>query len=92
MEHSLEQTSSQMLRIEQEISSIESANINKETLDAMTNAGKAMKQIHNGMTLDKVDSAMYVPTSAVDLSLAILSFPFPTPAPSSHHFPDEHAN
>ncbi|KAF2087726.1 hypothetical protein K490DRAFT_41189 [Saccharata proteae CBS 121410] len=58
-EHSLEQTSSQIMTLEREISSIETANINKETLDAMRNAGTAMKQIHAGLTIDKVDQTMY---------------------------------
>jgi len=58
--HTLEQTSAQMLTIEREISSIETANINKETLSAMTNATKAMKTIHGGLTVDKVDQTMYV--------------------------------
>jgi len=49
-----------MLTIEREISSIETANINKETLSAMTNATKAMKTIHGGLTVDKVDQTMYV--------------------------------
>ena len=58
-EHSLEQTSSQIMTLEREIYSIETANINKETLDAMKNAGNAMKQIHSGLTIDKVDNVMY---------------------------------
>lgn len=57
-EHSLEQTSSQIMTLEREIYSIETANINKETLDAMKNAGAAMKQIHAGLTIDKVDNVM----------------------------------
>ncbi|CAN9446170.1 unnamed protein product [Alternaria sp. RS040] len=57
-EHSLEQTSSQIMTLEREIYSIETANINKETLDAMKNAGTAMKQIHAGLTIDKVDNVM----------------------------------
>ncbi|KAF2743736.1 vacuolar-sorting protein-like protein snf7 [Sporormia fimetaria CBS 119925] len=57
-EHSIEQTSAQILTLEREIHSIESANINKETLDAMQNAGKAMKQIHAGLTADKVENVM----------------------------------
>ncbi|KAF2138586.1 uncharacterized protein K452DRAFT_88706 [Aplosporella prunicola CBS 121167] len=57
-EHSLEQTSSQIMTLEREIYSIETANINKETLDAMKNAGAAMKQIHAGLTIDKVDQTM----------------------------------
>ena len=58
-EHSLEQTSAQIMTLEREIYSIETANINKETLDAMKNAGSAMKQIHAGLTIDKVDNVMY---------------------------------
>ncbi|KAF2011053.1 Snf7-domain-containing protein [Aaosphaeria arxii CBS 175.79] len=57
-EHSLEQTSSQIMTLEREIYSIETANINKETLDAMKNAGKAMQQIHAGLSIDKVDNVM----------------------------------
>jgi len=57
-EHQLEQTSAQMLTVEREISSIETANINKETLDAMKNAQAAMKKIHGGLTIDKVDQTM----------------------------------
>lgn len=49
------------MTLEREIYSIETANINKETLDAMKSAGAAMKQIHAGMTIDKVDDVMYVP-------------------------------
>ncbi|KAF2201184.1 Snf7-domain-containing protein [Delitschia confertaspora ATCC 74209] len=57
-EKSLEQTSTQIMSLEREIHAIESANINKETMEAMRNAGQAMKQIHAGMTIDKVDQAM----------------------------------
>jgi charged multivesicular body protein 4 len=44
--------------VEQQIYSIEAANINQETLNAMKNAGAAMKQIHGGLTIDKVDATM----------------------------------
>ena len=57
-EHQLEQTQAQMLTVEREISSIETANINKETLDAMKNAQQAMKKIHGGLTIEKVDQTM----------------------------------
>jgi len=57
-EHSHEQTQSQIMSLEREIYSIEASNINKETLDAMRNAGKAMQQIHAGLTIDKVDQTM----------------------------------
>ena len=47
------------MTVEREISSIETANINKETFVAMQNAGKAMKQIHGDLNIDKVDQTMY---------------------------------
>jgi len=59
-EHALDQTLGQIGTLEQQINAIESANINRETLEAMTRASAAMKQIHSGLTPDKVDEAMYV--------------------------------
>lgn len=55
LENQLEKTGAQMMTLEREISSIETANINKETLDALKNASSAMKNIHNGTTVDQVD-------------------------------------
>jgi hypothetical protein len=52
------------MTLEREIYSIETANINKETLDAMKNAGTAMQQIHAGLTIDKVDDVMYASTAS----------------------------
>lgn len=46
------------MTVEREISSIESANINKETMDAMKNASQALKKIHGGLTIEKVDETM----------------------------------
>jgi len=57
-EKQLEQTQAQILTVEREISSIESANINKETMDAMKNASQALKKIHGGLTIEKVDETM----------------------------------
>jgi hypothetical protein len=71
-EHTYEQTGAQILTLEKEIYSIETANINKETLDAMKNAGAAMKGIHAGLTIDKVDNVMYVRLPSLSLSIAIL--------------------
>lgn len=59
-EKNLEQTTAQIAQLEQQIYSIESANINQETLNAMKAAGSAMTQIHGKMTIDKVDETMYV--------------------------------
>jgi charged multivesicular body protein 4A/B len=63
-EHAHEQTQGQIMTLEREIHSIETANINKETLEAMKNASKAMKEIHGGLTIDKVDQTMYALISA----------------------------
>jgi len=57
-ERTLEQTSAHIAQVEQQIYSIEAANINQETLNAMKNAGQAMKQIHGNLTIDKVDQTM----------------------------------
>ncbi|KAI4186535.1 MAG: hypothetical protein L6R41_003409 [Letrouitia leprolyta] len=57
-ENSLEQTNGQISMLEQQIYSIESANINQETLAAMKNAGAAMKTIHGKMTMEDVDQTM----------------------------------
>lgn len=59
-EKNLEQTTAQIVQLEQQIYSIEAANINNETLQAMKQAGAAMSQIHGGMSIDKVDETMYV--------------------------------
>jgi charged multivesicular body protein 4 len=60
-EKNLEQTQAQIVQLEQQIYSIEAANINHETLAAMKAAGAAMEKIHNGMTVEQVDETMYVP-------------------------------
>lgn len=46
--------------LEQQINSIESANINRETLAAMEKASKAMQDITHGLTPEKVDETMCV--------------------------------
>lgn len=72
--------------LENQIYSIESANINQETLLAMKNASKAMKDIHGNLTIDKVDDIMYVfRTGTHTLFTSPLAFypltlsPFPLP-------------
>ncbi|KAK4191586.1 putative vacuolar-sorting protein SNF7 [Podospora australis] len=57
-EGNLEQTMNHINTLEQQINSIESANINKETFEAMQRASEAMKQIHGKLTPEKVDEAM----------------------------------
>lgn len=62
-EKNLEQTQNQVMQLEQQVYSIETANINQETLRAMDNAGSAMKRMHDGLTMEKVDNMMFVPFS-----------------------------
>lgn len=57
-EHALEQTNDQIIMLEREVYSIETANINKETLEALKKATNAIKRIHGGLTVDKVDQTM----------------------------------
>jgi charged multivesicular body protein 4 len=59
-EHTLDQTVAQISTLEQQIYSIEAANINKETLAAMAKAGAAMEQIYGKLNIDTVDETMYV--------------------------------
>jgi len=53
-----ESTQAQIAQLEQQIYSIEAANINQETLNAMKQAGTAMAQIHGSLTIEKVDETM----------------------------------
>lgn len=77
-EHSLEQTNGQINMLEQQIYSIESANINQETLLAMKNASSAMKQIHGKMTMEDVDVTMCVLFTLDHLCVPSASIPSAT--------------
>lgn len=57
-EQSLATTQAQITTLEQQIHSIESATLNYETLRVMKDAGQAMKTIHGGMDIDKVEETM----------------------------------
>lgn len=48
----------QMDSLEQQLFSIETANLNLETMRAMKQGAKAMKTMHNGLDIDKVDETM----------------------------------
>lgn len=73
-EKNLEQTTAQIAQLEQQIYSIEAANINNETLQAMKQAGAAMAQIHGGMSIDKVDETMYVLYTCSTSSIVTLAY------------------
>ena len=57
-ENQLSKLDGQIDSLEQQLFSIESANLNLETLRAMKQGSKAMKAIHTGMDIDKVDETM----------------------------------
>ena len=63
------------MTLEREIYSIETANINKETLEAMKNASKAMKDIHGGLTIEKVDQTMYVKMRLLSVQILTTATP-----------------
>lgn len=83
--------------LENQIYSIESANINQETLNAMKNAGKAMKDIHGNLTIDKVDAIMFVSPSSspsfyhqphsIRSVLQLRNFPNHSHIPAFSHLP-----
>lgn len=60
--------------LEQQISSIESANINQETLVAMKNAGKAMQKIHGKMKMEDVDVTMYAFSASLSIPPIVCGF------------------
>ncbi|EFQ97593.1 vacuolar-sorting protein snf7 [Nannizzia gypsea CBS 118893] len=72
-ERSLEQTSAQILQLEQHVYSIESANINQETFNAMKAAKAAMEQIHSGLNIEVVDETMGQLQEQHDLSNEIVN-------------------
>ncbi|SCW00704.1 LAFE_0C10110g1_1 [Lachancea fermentati] len=57
-ESQLVKIEAQMDSLEQQLYSIESANLNLETMKAMRQGAAAMKNIHKGMDIDKVDETM----------------------------------
>lgn len=56
----LTSTQSQIATLEQQMHAVETANLNVETLKVMQSANQAMKVIHGGMNVDKIDETMYV--------------------------------
>jgi charged multivesicular body protein 4 len=64
--------------LEREVYSIETANINKETLEALKKATNAIKRIHGGLTVDKVDQTMEQLREQVSKSKAICDYSYLT--------------
>ncbi|KAF8484847.1 vacuolar-sorting protein SNF7 [Russula ochroleuca] len=57
-EADLDKLAGMRLQLEVQVNTLESANINANTLDVMRRGASALKDIHNGITLDKVDATM----------------------------------
>ncbi|KAJ7498974.1 vacuolar-sorting protein SNF7 [Mycena latifolia] len=57
-ETQLEQLRGQQLQLEMQVNTLESANLNAETMAAMKKAAEVLQQIHSGMSVAKVDETM----------------------------------
>ena len=58
LEEEIDKLQRQSLSIEQQLSALESANLNRETMKYMKQGSNAMKQINKGMDIDKLDETM----------------------------------
>jgi len=57
-ENQLDQLSGQRLQLEMQVNTIESANLNAETMQAMKKGSDALKAIHGNLSITKVDETM----------------------------------
>ncbi|KAJ6539292.1 Snf7-domain-containing protein [Mycena capillaripes] len=57
-ETQLEQLRGQQMQLEMQVNTLESANLNAETMAAMKKATQVLSEIHSGMTVAKVDETM----------------------------------
>ncbi|KAL0065213.1 ESCRT-III subunit protein snf7 [Marasmius tenuissimus] len=57
-EKELDNLAGTRLQLEMQVNTLESANLNAETMQAMKKAADALKVIHGNMTVDKVDATM----------------------------------
>jgi len=57
-EQELDRLAGSRLQLEMQVNTLESANLNAETMNAMKKASDALKVIHGKLSIDKVDSTM----------------------------------
>ena len=57
-ESQIDRIANTRMTLETQVLAIENANVNLETLTAMKQGAEAMKTIHKGMTIEKVDKTM----------------------------------
>ncbi|KAG2056483.1 Snf7-domain-containing protein [Suillus hirtellus] len=82
-ESEMDRLAGQRLQLELQINTLESANLNAETMAAMKKASDVLASIHGNMTMDKVDSTMSKITEQREIANEIaeaLSYPTGTEA------------
>lgn len=67
-ESDLEKLAGTRLQLEVQVNTLESANINANTLDVMRKGANALKGIHDGLSMDKVDATMSAINEQRDLA------------------------
>ncbi|KAF5321698.1 hypothetical protein D9619_000323 [Psilocybe cf. subviscida] len=67
-ETELDRLAGTRLQLEMQVNTLESANLNAETMAAMKKASDALKVIHGNMTIDKVDATMAAMNEQRDLA------------------------
>ena len=72
-EQQMEKIGGARMTIESQVMAIEGAGVSLETMNAMKAGASAMKQIHKGMTIDKVDDTMDDIRDQMDLAEEINS-------------------
>ncbi|EAU84744.1 vacuolar-sorting protein SNF7 [Coprinopsis cinerea okayama7 len=70
-ETELDRLAGTRLQLEMQVNTLESANLNAETMAAMKTAASALKSIHGDMTLDKVDATMNAVQEQAELAREI---------------------
>jgi len=70
-ETELDRLAGTRLTLETQVNTIESANLNAETMSAMKKGADALKVIHGSLTIDKVDSTMEAINAQRELAIEI---------------------
>jgi charged multivesicular body protein 4 len=70
-EQELDRLAGSRLQLEMQVNTLESANLNAETMAAMKKASDALKVIHGNLNMDKVDSTMNAVNEQRELAIEI---------------------
>ena len=82
-EMDLDKLGGMRLQLEVQINTVESANINANTLDVMRRGANALRDIHNGLCVCPSHTSS---PSYSNLKTPTLDFPFPFPFHSHHPY------